>query len=264
MNYTSRDEAMMKTLGSYGILSTEQLARMYFPNTALTTVRRRLRILEDADQIYRVHGLDNGGVAWALTKNAAARVGCMYPIRHFNRNSLIHDVALSEVRNVLEREGLCQNWVPEHVLKTQANINRSRSSDEKPFVPDAIFSMKQKTETRVVALELELNGKNRKRYETILTRYKRKKTLWGVWYLVPNEGLGRALEKVWSEINYKSRNDLLMWSLLPNFLQDPLNAYVRSEYFSIPLKELVSALPGALPEIRQPNKTTVNAASAVF
>ncbi len=272
MNYTSRDENILQTLGCYGVLSTEQVARMFFLNTAPTTVRRRLRILEDADQIYRVHGLDNGGVAWVLTKNAAARVGCMYPIRHFNRNSLTHDVALSEVRNVLERSGLCSNWVPEHVLKTQANVNRSHSTEEKPFVPDAIFSMKQKNETRVVALELELHGKNQKRYENILSRYQRKKTLWAVWYLVPNEGLGKALERVWSKINGKRRNDLLMWSILPQFLRDPLNACARSEYFSYSLREFVNtktqavvpALAGALPEIKVKNKTIVDVESTVF
>jgi hypothetical protein len=252
---TSRDSEMMKTVGRYGVLSTEQLAKIFFPNTALTTVRRRLRLLEDEDMIYRVSGLDNGGVAWALTKSEARKIGCMYPIRHFNRNSLKHDVLLSEVRHRLESIGMGESWVPEHVLKAQAYTNRSRDEDQTPFVPDALFSVRQKGESRVVALELELNGKHRKRYENILSRYRRKKTLWAVWYLVTTDALGKTLEKVWKEINGGRRNDLLMWSSLASFFKDPRETRVRSEHFSYSLKDLVEtkapalmpALPGALP-----------------
>lgn len=244
---TDRDEQMFQTLGSYGVLSTEQVARMFFPNVATTTVRRRLRLLEAAELIYRIHGLDNGGVTWALTKSTADRIGCMFPIRHFNRNSIGHDVALSEVRNVLETTGICQSWVPEHVLKTQASMNRFRSNDEKPFVPDAILSVRQKNETRVIALEVELSAKNRKRYENILSRYQEKKTLWAVWYLVGGVGIGKLLEKVWRDINRGQRNDLLIWSVLPDFLKDPLNSHVRAEYFSYPLRELINHKSGALP-----------------
>ena len=249
---------MLETLGGYGVLSTEQVAKMFFPGIALTTVRRRLRAIEEAKLIYRVHGLDSGGVAWALTKPTADRIGCSYPIRQFNRNSLNHDVTLSEVRSVLESLSVVENWVPEHALKSQAAVNQIRSSTEKPFVPDAIFSVRQKGQARVVALELELSGKNRKRYENILSRYLWKKSLWALWYLVSNEALGRSLERVWKEINYGKRNDLLMWSVLPNFLKDPLNCCLQGEYFSYPLKELfdtkgvdlVPALGGALPESR--------------
>ncbi len=269
---TKRDTEMLQTLGRYGVLSTDQLAKKFFVNVAMTTVRRRLRAIEKAELIYRVHGLDNGGVAWALTKNAAQKLGCAYPARHFSRNSITHDVALSEVRNVFEGVGLCQSWVPEHVLKTQAYANQHRSNDEMPFVPDAIVSVRQKTESRVIALELELTGKNQKRYENILDRYRRKKTLWAVWYLVPNENFGKMLEKVWRKVNDGRRSDLLIWSLLPSLLHDPLNTHVRSEHFSYSLKSLflttvqskVTALPGALSESTNTNKSSEKTSESVF
>jgi hypothetical protein len=269
---TARDSSLMETLGRYGVLSTEQVAEKFFPNVALTTVRRRLRHLEREERIYRVRGLDNGGVAWALTKHAAQRLGCVYPARHFCRNSIPHDVALSRVRLALERVGLGERWVPEHQLKAQASLNGAQRSEERPFVPDALFTVRQKAEVRVIALELELHGKSRKRYEAILNRYRRKKTLWGVWYLVPTESLGQTLEKVWRDLNGGRRNDLLMWSILDSLLQDPLNVAVRSEHFNYPLKQLVNpeprseqpALPGALPESRPKAAPREKHVEAVF
>lgn len=77
MNYTARDLKLMEKLGQYGVLSTEQVAKTFFQNIAMTTVRRRLRLLEHAKRIYRVHGLDNGGVAWSLTKNVAQEMGAV-------------------------------------------------------------------------------------------------------------------------------------------------------------------------------------------
>jgi len=261
---------MMKTLGRYGVLSTEQAAKMFFPGTALTTVRRRLRALEKADHIFRVSGLDNGGVAWAVTKMSAQKLGCVHPARHFNRNSLTHDVLLSEVRYTLESTGVGEKWVPEHVLKIQTAIKHAKQMSERHFVPDAIFSVRQRGENRVVALELELTGKNRKRYEAILERYKYKKTLWAVWYLVANESLGRLLESVWKEVNFGKRNDLLIWSELDSVLSNPREALVRCEHFSVPLKNHVTmkplqdpALSGALPQSRAVVEVAANSIGAI-
>lgn len=256
MKLTLRDQKLLEVLGSYGVLSTEQVAKQIFSGIAVTTVRRRLRILEKAKQIYRIHGLDSGGVAWALTKRKIEELSDGYSTRRFSRNSLNHDVTLNDVRAVLERTGVAANWVAEHVLKTRSSRNR-RNENVDRFVPDAIFSVRVKDETKAIAFELELTGKHRKRYENILERYRRKSSLWAVWYAVGSESIGRKLESVWHEVSHGKRNDLLIWSRLDEILRDPWNARVRSLYFNHALKELITgrekipALWGALPESRQ-------------
>jgi hypothetical protein len=164
-------------------------------------------------------------------------------------------VTLSEVRYVLERAGVAHQWVSEYVLKTQSMRQQTHSRTSESFVPDALFSVRQKAESRVVALELELNPKHKKRYENILTRYRRKSTLWAVWYLVPSETLGLTIQNVWREINAGKRNDLLIWSKLDDLLRDPWNTKVYSAHFTHYLRELVAmkrpAPLGAPPESRQ-------------
>ncbi len=40
----------------------------------------------------------NGGVAWTISKAAAQKYGYPFPGRRFDRNSLSHDILLSEVK----------------------------------------------------------------------------------------------------------------------------------------------------------------------
>lgn len=243
---TLRDQNILKRLGDFGVLTTAQVAKDFFPNTAMTTVRRRMRALEKAEMIYRVDGLDFGGVGWALTKNAAKKLGQLHGARRFSRNSLKHDVALSEVRNVLEKAGLARNWVPEHVLKTKALSKNRHRRDDSAFVPDAIFSLKGGDRTRVVALEVELHAKSKERYETILSRYKYKNSLSAIWYLVTSEALGISLESIWRKVNSNQSSDKLLWSHLSEILQDPLSASVNCGQLKSSLRDYLNPSPPAL------------------
>jgi hypothetical protein len=224
--------------------------------------------MEKVGLIYRVRGLDCGGVAWALTKKASLKLGSPYPHRSFSRNTLVHDVALGEIRCAMEKAGICSNWVPEHALKAQAMQKLGTRNEDRPFVPDAIFSIQQAGSTRVVALELELHGKATKRYENILERYRRKKSIWALWYVVPTEPLGHTIERVWNRINYGRRNDLLMWLTLDSLIQCPLIARVRNEHLNYSVAELLQskapALAGALPGSTRQTATTERLASRVF
>jgi len=250
---TKRDREILAKLSRYGILSTSQIKRIFFPDVDLTTVRRRLRILEAARFIFRIPGLDDGGLGWALTQKSAAELGSSFPIRHFNRNSIEHDVLLSEVRLSLEGIGLGAGWIPEHVLKRKTP---KASYLEERFVPDALLTVTNHNKNRVVALELELNAKNKKRYEKILQKYLRMKNLWALWYLVPSESVGKMLESVWSKLNSSKRNDLFIWSLIDEVLTNPTEALVRSEHLRLPLKNLIviPALRAAPTQSRESNE----------
>lgn len=253
MTCTKRDREILAKLSRYGILSTNQIRRVFFSEVDLTTVRRRLRILEAAGFIFRVPGLDDGGLGWALTQKSATELGSSFPIRHFNRNSVGHDILLSEVRLKLESVGLGASWIPEHVLKRKTP---KTSYLEERFVPDALFTVINQNKQRVVALELELNAKSKKRYEKILQKYLRMKNLWALWYLVPSESVGKMLEAVWSKLNSSKRNDLFIWSIIDEVLANPSEAIIRSEHLRLPLKNLIviPALRAALTQSRESNE----------
>lgn len=245
MKCTIRDTMLLETLGRFGVLSTAQLGELVFKGVALTTVRRRLRLLEKSKLIFRVPGLEDGGVGWCLTTKAALEIGVQYPLRHFNRNTLRHDILLSEVRIRLENVGLADDWTSEHVLRTNAWRDNRRITKDKELIPDGLFSTIVGQKTEAIAVEFELSGKNQKRYEAILGAYLLRKSLWAVWYIVENKTLGKTLQNVWRKINHGIRNDLLIWSHLDELLANPWEVQIHSEHFSYRLRDLIS--------MRQPN-----------
>jgi hypothetical protein len=57
MVITNRDRLLLFKLHSYGMLATNQVKTVVFNDIAVTTVLRRLRILEKGHLIKRVEGL---------------------------------------------------------------------------------------------------------------------------------------------------------------------------------------------------------------
>jgi hypothetical protein len=159
----------------------------------------------------------------------------------------------------LEEIGIATNWRAEHVLK---RISYKPGSE--PTVPDALFSATSSNQSRVVALELELNGKSQSRYERILGKYLEMKTLWAVWYLVPSPSLGETLIRSWRKLTRDRRNDRLMWSLVSEVLNDPSSARIRSQYFNFRMDELFTlrALAPALPQSKVGDGLGPNSKSA--
>ena len=74
-----------------------------------------------------------------------------------------------------------------------------RYEDKKPLVPDSLFTINQEDEIKAVALELELSLKSKARYKQIFSKYKRKRNIWFVWYVVLNKSLGEMLSKLWDK-----------------------------------------------------------------
>lgn len=267
---TKRDAMLLEKLGRFGVLSTAQIGRIAFEGVALTTVRRRLRLLEKSNLIFRVPGLEDGGLGWCLTTRTAIRIGVQYPMRHFNRNTLRHEILLNDVRLGLEGVGLADDWTSEHVLRARAYRHDRREKKDRELIPDGLFSAVVGQNSQAIAVELELSGKNRKRYEQVLGAYKSRQSLWAVWYIVGNETLGKTLQDVWRRINRGKRNDLLFWSPLDELLANPYEVRVHSEHFKYPLRQLVYMRPlqpkmtaprGAPPESRQAEATKTEASA---
>ena len=220
MILTDRDRMLLGILGDFGILTTAQISSTVFSGVATTTVLRRLRILATRNLIRKIKGLDNGQSAWVLTSDGASLSGQRVPQKFVNKNTLEHDVTLSQVRLALKTVGLGEHWQPEHVIRRLAWSDRRRREKELSIVPDGIFVAKQKNTPKSIAVELELNLKSMSRYDEIFKRYHWVKSLWIIWYIVPNKNIGGAILKRWEKSSQLS-GAYLGYSLLSDVLNSP-------------------------------------------
>ncbi len=220
---TVRDQKLLGLLNRYQILSTRQIRTHVFSEISPTNMFRRLRILEKRNWIKRSVGLEDGSLAWSLTALGASKIGASSPNIHVNRNTLGHDVLLSELRFALESVGLGEKWIPESELKQKSFSPRTRAASETPVVPDGLMPVKTKDGTFVIAVELELLAKNKARYRQVLRKYaKRDKIKW-VWYIAPNRRLMKTIYDEWLKLERYSFSPELILSDLDKVLSDPWN-----------------------------------------
>src|SRR5689334_12522250 len=117
---TERDKRLLTMLEDYGLLATAQIRELVFKNTDAHTMMRRLRALRSKKLIQSCHGLPNGRKVWTLGDLGLRTVASDTKVG-INRNSLEHDVTVSEVRMKLEAIGAAQGFRSSHFLKSKAN-----------------------------------------------------------------------------------------------------------------------------------------------
>ena len=251
---TERDHALFQKLGDYGVLSTGQLRELFFKNIRKTTMLRRLRALERRYLIRRIQGLSDGSHGWSLTKRCAYKLGTEGVFKNINRNSLQHDVTLSQVRMALQSVGLGETWVPEHVLRFRAWQERNQNKKVSENIPDGIFTVESGGDYLAVAIELELNEKNSDRYAKTLGSYWGKQSLAMIWYLVPTRALGEKIERLWKKTNGTS-NTRLKWSIISQVLKNPYDIELHCLGTTRLLRNVIT--------LRQPAHTTAHTVSTI-
>mgnify|MGYP003579448786 CR=1 FL=1 len=117
MILTDRDKKLLLDVTSYALLTTKVIQARYFQNVAMTTVLRRLRMLENHGYIQRIHGLENAQLAWGLASVGAAQFPEKISKIHFSRSTLDHDLKLMALRLKLEVHGISKSWRPEHEIR---------------------------------------------------------------------------------------------------------------------------------------------------
>ena len=227
-----RDLHLLEQLNSYGVFSTQQIREFMFNGIDTRTVLRRLRLLKERGWLLSSEGLTNGGLSWFLTKKGA---GLFHPsayTKSINKNTLRHDVTLSDVRIQLEKKDIAFYWEPEHLLKRKAlktlfEWEESLSQvEDPPVVPDGLFIIKHQGKLRSVALELETSVKSVKRYRKLFTLYRDKEELFLLWYVVLNKSVGESLLKLW----YKYTENCAFCSFSYSTLED-----IFREDFKLPI-----------------------------
>lgn len=183
MVITNRDLELFRKLSEYGMLSTKQINILCFSSIALTTVLRRLRLLEKNKYVQRMLGLESQDVLWILSTKGAEEACVDIPKRHWSKNLLEHDFKLLSLRLALEECGLVHSWRPEHSIRAGIFRNNDFRTAKEKLIPDGLMAVEVDKKRLTLAIELELTLKNKEKLRKTLSRYKRQEGILGVWYI---------------------------------------------------------------------------------
>lgn len=249
MILTDRDKKLLALLASMGFMTTKQLARTVFDSIAITTVLRRLRILELSGYISRVEGLRNNECGWCLSLKGADAVGALNPKRRFNRATLDHDVLLADLRLILEGQGIAHTWIPEHEIKSKIARSHGVKRMDSKTVPDGIMAVEYQGVKHSIAVELELNYKNQDRYKNIFWSYRFRDQLLAVWYFVPSKKFGESLSRLWIRHLGQNSRIWLLWSEVDDVLNNGSLAKIHYFNQSHQISDLFKPKPAQAPAL---------------
>ena len=197
MVITNRDRKLLLKLHSCGMLTTNQLNMVVFNNIAVTTVLRRLRLLEKENLIKRIEGLSTTEMLWVLTEKGAALVGVKLVKRRFSKSLLVHDYKLVSLRLALEGNGIAHSWTPEHEIRSMVYKKYGLRDAQERLIPDGLMGVRVNDKMVSVAIELELTLKNRMKLKEIVRRYRLKNETFAVWYIVSSKMIIDPVYRLW-------------------------------------------------------------------
>jgi hypothetical protein len=220
-------------------MSTKMMAEKFFPGIAYTTALRRIRKLERRGYIGRISFSEGIGHVWKVHEKAAALVSDKLPKKNFSRISLGHDIVLAKLRFALEEQKISHFWTPEHEIRSQ--MAKRYGLEELKFraVPDGIMVVECRGIRESIAVELELNQKNKDRYRRTFGQYKEKENILAVWYLVPSSGLGKSLFHLWGK--HQQSRPKFLWSVVDEVFSSPRECLIHGAHGAIKLRHLFSS-----------------------
>jgi hypothetical protein len=226
MVITKRDIGLFEILSRYGMLSTKQINSLCFNSIAMTTVLRRLRMLEENKYLQRILGLESQEKLWILLPKGAEVASVAISKRHWSKNLLEHDFKLISLRLLLEGCGLAHSWRPEHLIRSNIFRNNDFKTAKEKLIPDGLLAIEVNKKRLSIAIELELTLKNKDKLRETLSRYKRQEGILGVWYIAPTTSLLNSVSAVWNNLGASSSDNKLYLSVFDEVMKNPLSAKV--------------------------------------
>lgn len=194
---TKRDVDLMLGLHDHVVLSFVQIHEMFFTSRTTATAMNRLKRLESQGWIVRLrvsrlrlHGRKNAmGVVFQLSNRGRAVLAQAQPnVMIFDKMPLLniyqldHDLLIADIAEHFKRRFPEYQWTNGRYLKDIHELKK---------IPDAI--LRNPTSDRVIAIELELNGKSSQRYKEIVTNLKTSRLIERVIFVTAHTSIGRKI-----------------------------------------------------------------------
>lgn len=224
MKLTPRDLRLLKLLANYGMLSTHQIEKFVFNAIATTTVLRRLRVLERANLLKRIIGLESHELLWMLTAEGGRTAKVTVPKSKWSRNMLEHDHKLVGLRIALEMSGISHSWTPEHEIRSFIVRKHGIKNMKDRIVPDAFMGVEVNGFKHSVAIELELTLKNKTKIRKTLSRYMEKGKFHALWYVALRKSILDSVWRHWLALGGQNSGIIFYASLLPEVMENPLKS----------------------------------------
>ena len=216
---TKRDVDLIGCVDSFGFLSTGQIKKLFFTYQHRSVASRRLSKLKKRGLLRSTSGLPLGELVWRLTPKALRAVGSENFIKSVNKNTLSHDVLVSDVRILLEKNHVGSHWKSaQEVIR----VSRHPKYVNKDIIPDWFFKFKGNKKLLNCALEVELHLKSATRMSETFKNYANQNAYSIVWYFVPNKKMGQKLAEGISR-HHTNRSGLWFFYSVIGDLESNLN-----------------------------------------
>jgi hypothetical protein len=187
------------------MFSTKQIIEMYFKKVNSSTVLRRLRAIEKENYLRRVGKLDSNEFLWGVTSKGGEHTGIDHFKTQWSKSMLDHDHKLVSLRLILERLGIVNSWTAEHQIRSMIYKKYYLREAKNKLIPDGLMEASIKNYSESMAIELELNLKNKERYQKIIYAYQGKDDLHAVWYIVTSLPIMNCLKDYWQKSRSSSK-----------------------------------------------------------
>jgi len=274
----TRDKEMLKTISELGLISTKQVRHLFFnDDVAMTTVLKRLRLLEKERLIKRVKGLECFELLWSIDHKGAKLIEKEFYKTTWNKAMIDHDHKLSSLRQLFSKLKLFESWIPEHEIRSHIFKKFSFKGGHNKLIPDGLVTIKKNGKLETWAIEMELSLKNKTRYEKIFKEYGKKENVKGIWYFVRGESLFKSLKENIKKSSYLLNGKEVVISFIEEVLGNPFRAKVHypndqfllSKIFGVPefqlaqvpthnVSKLMPEIPRALVDLNSHNHTLIH------
>lgn len=229
MKLTERDNELLTGLSHYGMFSTKQIIKTYFKEVNSSTVLRRLRLIEKENYLRRVGKLETNEFLWGVTSKGGEHTGIDHIKTQWSKSMVEHDHKLLSLRLILERLGIVKSWTAEHQIRSMIYKKYSLREAKNKLIPDGLMEASIKNYSETMAIELELNLKNKDRYQKIIYAYQGKEDLHAVWYIVTSQSIFNCLRDSWK----KSRSSYSKLKVYFSFLEDIKSLGIEAKMFGL-------------------------------
>lgn len=194
---TDRDVSLLVSLHDHVALSFAQIHRRHFMGRSLPTAMNRLTRIESHGLIVRIRvprfhvcgSKRAAGVVFqlsskgrlVLTKHRPA-MSIFEKCPTLNPHQLEHDLLLADISDFFKRQNPGRSWTNGRYLNGRDGVNK---------IPDAVLY--DRSGDKLIAVELELNGKSSRRYVEIIANLKGSRRIEKVIFVTSSTVIGRKI-----------------------------------------------------------------------